>query len=293
MDIVAKTKRHPQAGETVLGNELKYYPGGKGANQAVAAAKLGAKTLMFGKVGGDTYGEQLIAFLKKQNIEVGVMVEPGASTGVAIITVSEETSDNTIVVVPGANLLLAAKDIDNINLEKGDILVSQFEIPIETVTALFKKGKKIGTINILNPAPAQVIAQDLLGMVDILILNETELGFISGSPIDINNNKSIEAAVDKIKIDNLTIVVTIGERGAIVFNNNDVIKIPGRKVRVVDTTGAGDCFVGALAAGLIESKPLPEALVFANIAASISVTRNGAGPSMPSLDEVIALQNII
>jgi len=288
-DIVVSAYHHPKIGETVFGNNLKYFPGGKGANQAIASAKLGSKTVMLGKVGGDIFGEQLIAFLKKQNIDTKILVENNAPTGTAIITVAGENFDNTIVVVPGANFLFAVQDIGNINLEKGDILVSQLEIPVETIEAFFQKGREAGTINIFNPAPAQIISESLLGMVDILILNETELNSISGMLVNIDSEESIKNAVQKIKDNSLMVAVTIGERGVIAFANGDIIKIPGRKVKVIDTTGAGDCFVGALAASMAGGKTFTESLAFANTAASVSVTREGAGSSMPNLDEVAAL----
>ncbi|MFA5886324.1 MAG: ribokinase [Patescibacteria group bacterium] len=288
-DIVVFAHHHPKIGETVFGNNLKYFPGGKGANQAIASAKLGARTVMLGRVGNDTFGEQLIVFLKQQNVETQILVEKDGPTGTAIITVAGQNSDNTIVVIPGANFLFTAQDIKDVSLEKGDILVSQFEIPIETVEAFFRKGRVAETINVFNPAPAQIISQSLLDIVDILILNETELSFISGMLVDVSSEESIKNAVQKIKNNNLIIVVTLGERGVIAFTDGNIIKVPGRKVKVIDTTGAGDCFVGALAASMARGKTFTESLVSANIAASISVTREGAGSSMPSLDEVATL----
>lgn len=288
-DIVVLAHHHPKIGETVFGSNLKYFPGGKGANQAIASAKFGAKTVMLGKVGGDIFGEQLIAFLKKQNIDTKILVENNAPTGIAIITVAGQTSDNTIVVVPGANFLFTAQDIKDVSLEKGDILVSQLEIPIETVEAFFRKGREAGTINVFNPAPAHIISKSLLDIVDILILNETELNSISGMLVDVDSEESIKNAVQKIKNNNLTIVVTIGDRGVIAFTDGEIIKVPGRKVKVIDTTGAGDCFVGTFVASMARGKNFTESLAFANIAASISVTREGAGSSMPNLDEVATL----
>jgi len=286
MDIVALASHHPKIGETILGTDLRYFPGGKGANQAVAAAKLGAKTVMIGKVGSDAFGGQLTEFIKQHGIEVKISATPEAPTGTAIITVAKGTSDNTIVVIPGANSLLAEKDIAGMDLGKGDVLISQLEIPLNTIIAFFRKGRQAGTLNIFNPAPAQVISKDLLQLVDILILNETELGAISGLPVDISDERSISLAAQKVKIDNLSVVVTLGVRGAIAFSNEGINKISGKKVNAVDTTGAGDCFIGAMAASLAEGKSFVESLATANVAASISVTRAGAGPSMPSREEM-------
>ena len=288
-DIVVFSKSHPKIGETTLGLDIKYFPGGKGANQAVASAKFGAKTLMLGKVGSDIFGNQLVTFLNQQNVETNVLVDQVMPTGIAIITVAEETANNTIVVVPGANFALAENDVNDINFGKGDILVSQFEIPIKTIEVFFKKGREVGTINILNPAPAQIISKNLFNLIDILVLNETELNFISGMSVDVTNGGSIKDAVNKIKHTNLAIVVTIGSRGVIAFLDEKIIRIPGREVKATDTTGAGDCFVGVLAASMAKGQSFTESINLANIAASISVTRKGAGPSMPSRDEVSAL----
>ena len=289
MDIVVTTKQYPKVGETVFGTNLEYFPGGKGANQAVSSAKLGAQTILLGRVGKDSFGEQLISFLKEQKVNTQIFVEEKIPTGTAIITVAEETANNTIVVVPGANFSLTEKDVTNANFEKRDILVSQFEIPTETITAFFKKGREVGTTNIFNPAPAQIITDDLFNLIDVLILNETELGFISELPVSVSDEQSIYSAIKKIQKDNLSIVVTLGERGVLAFHKGEIIPVAGRKVEAIDTTGAGDCFVGAMALGVSENKSFFDCLHFANMAASIAVTKKGAGPSMPTLDEVNSL----
>ncbi len=286
MDIVATTKYHPKNGETVFGSNLKYFPGGKGANQAIASSKLGAKTVMIGKVGDDPFGTQLVDFLKQQNVETSILIEKDTSTGIALITVAEENSDNTIVVISGANFLLTEKDIENIEFEKGDVLISQFEIPTKTIEAFFARGKKIGTINIFNPAPAQSISTNLLSLIDILVLNETELSFISGVTINASDEESILQAIQKLNNSHINVVITLGEKGVLAFHGNERIRILGKKVQAVDSTGAGDCFVGALAASILSGKSFSDSLTFANFAASISVTKEGAGSSMPTLEEV-------
>lgn len=287
MDIVAITKKHPKIGETVFGTDLKYFPGGKGANQAVSSARLGANTTLVGMVGADNFGKELIKFIEEQGVINKIGNTENFPTGTALITVSTETSDNTIVVIPGANFQLTAKDVDKVDINKGDILVCQFEIHMDTIKAFFEKGKKVGTINILNPAPAKSISKDLLKLINILILNETELEIISGSKIDIDDENSILNAITKIKIDNLSILVTLGEKGVICYIKDQIVKIEGKKVKAVDTTGAGDCFVGAIAAKLSNNSSLIEALEFANTAAAICVTKQGAGTSMPTLNEVL------
>ncbi len=286
MDIVATARRHPKNGETVFGSNLQYFPGGKGANQAIASSKLGAKTVMVGKVGDDAFGAQLIDFLKRENIETNISIEKGVPTGTALITVSEETSDNTIVVIPGANFSLSKGDIENADFGKGDILVSQFEIPDKTIEEFFSKGRRAGTVNIFNSAPARPISAEFLDLVDILILNETELSYISETSVEASKEESILTAIKKLQRNHLKIIVTLGEKGVLAFDGNKITRVPGRKVDSVDSTGAGDCFVGAFAAGILSGKFFAESLAFANIAASISVTRKGAGPSMPTLEEV-------
>lgn len=289
MDIVALTKNHPKVGETVFGTDLKYFPGGKGANQAVSASKLGGNTTMVGMVGEDAFGEELFKFLNEQGIQNSISFIKDVPTGTALITVSSETSDNTIVVIPGANFKLTEIEIEKVIFSKGDVLVSQFEIPVETIISFFKKGRENGTINILNPAPSKKISDELYELVDILILNESELELISNSVVDTTNDDSISKAVNKIKGFEKTIIVTLGEKGALGFIHDKIVKIEGRKVKAIDTTGAGDCFVGAIAAKISAEGSLADAMEFANLAASICVTRQGAGPSMPSLIEVEAL----
>lgn len=286
MDIVVLTERHPEVGETVFGTDLKYFPGGKGANQALASSKLGGITTIIGMVGADSFGEELVTFLEKQNVKTQVSVKTDVPTGTALITVSSTTANNTIVVVPGANNYLTEVEFENVEISKGDVLVCQFEIPIDTIKFVFEKGRKVGTINILNPAPAKLITDELLSLVDILILNESELEFLSESKVNIQDENSIASAVYKIKSRDLSVIVTLGENGAIGFTKDSIIKVEGEKVNAVDTTGAGDCFVGAVATMLSKSASMSTAIQFANTAASICVTKQGAGPSMPSLDEV-------
>ena len=178
MDVVATAERHPRLGETVAGREVLYFPGGKGANQAVAAAKLGAATTLIGRVGMDAFGRDLRAFLAAQGIDLAFVQDtPEAHTGTAIITVAN--ADNTIVVVPGANALVSAADVAQPLLAKGDVAVSQFEIPLPAISAFFKRARAAGATTILNPAPALPFDRELLDLVDILILNETELGFLA------------------------------------------------------------------------------------------------------------------
>jgi ribokinase len=290
MDVVATAKRYPRIGETVAGDAVLYFPGGKGANQAVAAAKLGATTTLIGRLGKDAFGGELKAFLAAQGIDLSFVQETSdAHTGTAVITVVD--ADNTIVVIPGANAHVSVADVAAPVLTKGDIAVSQFEIPLPTISAFFERARAAGATTILNPAPAIEFDAGMLELADILILNESELGFFTETELHdtdaparfIEAVKSLQSGKDKI------ICVTLGKRGVLAFINGEPLIVPSRTVNAVDTTGAGDCFVGAIAAQLAGRKSIREALVYANAAASICVQRMGAAPSMPTAAEVEAV----
>src|SRR5882757_6085048 len=290
MDVVATAERHPKVGETVAGKAVFYFPGGKGANQAVAAAKLGAPATLIGRLGTDAFGAQLRTFLAAQGVDLAFVKDTAeAHTGTALITIAN--ADNTIVVVPGANAMVSVEDIGAPILAKGDIAVSQFEIPLPTIGAFFARARAAGATTILNPAPAAEFDADLLDLVDILILNETELGFLTKTELRDTDDypRFIEAArslqINKDKI----ICVTLGKRGIVALIDGQPHTDLGRAVKAIDTTGAGDCFVGAVAALLADGQPVRSAFGYANIAASICVQRMGAAPSMPTVAEVSAV----
>jgi ribokinase len=290
MDVVATADRHPRIGETVAGQAVLYFPGGKGANQAVAAAKLGASAALIGRLGADAFGQELRAFLAAQGVDLTFVKDTAAAhTGTAIITLAN--ADNTIVVVPGANALVSSEDVGAPALGKGDIAVSQFEIPLPTITAFFKRARAAGAITILNPAPAIAFGQELLDLVDILILNETELGFLTKTGLRDTDEPArfIEAARLLHMGGDRIICVTLGKRGVLAMIDGEPSIIAGRAVTAVDTTGAGDCFVGALAAQLAGGTTIRDALAYANAAASICVQRMGAATSMPTVEEVSAI----
>jgi ribokinase len=289
MDVVATAERHPKPGETVAGREVFYFPGGKGANQAVAAAKLGAATTLIGRVGADGFGRELRTFLTAQGVDLAFVQDtPEAHTGTAVITLAN--ADNTIVVIPGANAHLSAADVIMPLLTKGDVAVSQFEIPLPTIGAFFARARAAGATTILNPAPALPFNRELLDLVDILVLNESELGLLAGAELGgaDGHARFIEAARSLQACAEQTICVTLGKRGGIALVDGELVVIPGRAVEALDSTGAGDCFVGAVAAQLANGKPIRDAFDTANIAASICVQRMGAAPSMPTAAEVEA-----
>jgi ribokinase len=290
MDVVAMAERHPGIGETVAGHAVLYFPGGKGANQAVAAAKLGAPTTLIGRLGTDAFGDELRAFLTVQGVDLSFVQQTSeVHTGTAVITIAN--ADNTIVVISGANALVSAADVAGLAFAKDDIAVSQFEIPLPTISAFFERARTAGATTILNPAPAIDSKRELLDLVDILILNESELGLLANTelrdtddpPLFFEAARSLQTGKDK------TICVTLGKRGVLALVEGKPLIIPGHTVKAVDTTGAGDCFVGAVAAQLAAEKSLHDALHYANAAASICVQRMGASPSMPTAADVEAV----
>ena len=289
MDVVATAERHPAVGETVAGKQVLHFPGGKGANQAVAAAKLGAETILIGRLGADAFGTELRTFLAGQGVDLSLVRDSAeAHTGTAIITIAN--ADNTIVVIPGANGLVSPGDVATVRFAKGDVAVSQFEIPLPAIAAFFERARAAGATTILNSAPARQVSAELLGLVDILVLNETELGLLAGKTLSEGDKIEcfVEAATSLRANESQTICVTLGKRGVVALLGGEALMVRGRAVTAVDTTGAGDCFVGAVAAQLAQGASLRDALRYANVAASISVQRMGAAPSMPTADEVEA-----
>jgi ribokinase len=290
MDVVATAARHPRIGETVAGNAVLYFPGGKGANQAVAAAKLGASTTLIGRLGKDAFGDELKAFLAAQGVDLSFVQQTSeAHTGTALITIAN--ADNTIVVIPGANALVSAADVSGVAFAKGDIAVSQFEIPLASISAFLNRARAAGATTILNPAPAIEVERDLLDLADILVLNESELGLLAKTELRDTDAAAvfIEAARSLQTRKEKTICVTLGRRGALALVEGKTLIIPGHTVEALDTTGAGDCFVGAVAAQLAGGKSIRDALHYANAAGSICVQRMGAAPSMPTAAEVEAV----
>ena len=288
MDVVATAERHPRIGETVTGDAVLYFPGGKGANQAVAAARLGAPTRLIGRLGKDAFGDELKAFLAAQGVDLSFVQQTSvAHTGTAVIIIA--TADNTIVVIPGANALVSAADVAAPVLAKGDVAVSQFEIPLPSISAFFSRARAGGATTILNPAPAIEAERDLLDLADILVLNESELGLLAKTELrDTDAAAVFIEAARSLQTKGKTICVTLGKRGVLALVDGKPLIIPGHTVKAIDTTGAGDCFVGAVAAQLATGASIREALDYANSAASICVQRMGAAPSMPTAAEVEA-----
>ncbi|MCA9913542.1 MAG: ribokinase [Anaerolineae bacterium] len=285
MDVVVTAERHPQLGETIFGNELNFFPGGKGNNQAVAAKRLGGDVQLVGRLGDDSFGKTMHEFLQSEGLNLDhLRILPDAPTGTALITVNAD-SENTIIVVSGANRRFHPDELESVALSSGDVLVSQFEVPQESIRALFRRAQDVGAVTILNPAPAEPFIEGLQSLVSVLVVNETELAFFANIPLTEDQDMLIEAA-RKFRTEGQIIVVTLGKRGLLCIQDDQVIEVEGRPVHAVDTTGAGDCFVGALAVALSEKMELATALDFANHAASISVQRMGAATSLPHRSEL-------
>lgn len=278
MDFVVRVKRLPAPGETVLGHSFQMVPGGKGANQAVAAGKLGAQSIhvkMIGRVGLDPFADHLKASLSAANVDVtavhGTHAQP---TGVALIHV-EDSGQNSIVVASGANMELHVSAVEAMRrvFKGAKIALFQLETPLDTVTAALKIAREEGLTTILDPAPAQALPAELLAHVDILTPNETEAEALGG-----------HAAIVAQGV--RSVIYKLGPKGCVLFASDELMEIPGFAVNAVDTTAAGDTFNGALAVALAEGWPMPHAIRFANAAAAISVTRLGAQSSTPTRAEV-------
>ncbi|SJZ55830.1 ribokinase [Garciella nitratireducens] len=287
MDLVINTNKIPRPGETVIGKNFKQIPGGKGANQADAAAKLGAQVNMIGAIGKDSIGDKLKMHLKQDGVNIQSIVEKeGKSTGVATVIV-EESGNNAITVIPGANYELQIKDVQKYReiIINSDILVTQLEIPQDAVKEALKIAKQERKITILNPAPAAELDKDILKYVDILTPNETELEYLSGHKTD--TFKNVEIAGKTLLNQGIKkLVVTLGEKGCLYICENKTKYFPAYKVKTVDTTAAGDGFNAALAVSLSKGETIEEAIKFATKVAAMTVTKEGAQISLPLKKEV-------
>lgn len=286
MDLVVTTPRVPAMGETILGSGFMIAPGGKGANQAVAAARLGGDVTMIGCVGGDIFGRKLIENLELNGVNTkNVKTLQDHSTGVAMIVVKD--GNNCIIVDPGANRKLKPKDIDNLEdlIKESFIVVIQLEIPLNTVERAVEIAKKHNVQVILNPAPAVKLNDELFSKIDFFTPNESECEIITGMPV-----KSIEDAKAAVAYLNgkgiKTVVVTLGGDGVVYNRNSEVIYKPVPDVEVVDTTAAGDSFSGALALSLAKGEDIDSAIDFANIVGTLTVTKKGAQTSLPDMEDV-------
>jgi ribokinase len=288
MDVVVQSARRPVPGETLLGATVSFLPGGKGLNQAVAAARLGVPTAMVGAVGNDAFANSLRAFLADNDIDcTGVREVDGPATGVALIQVAQK--DNAITVASGANLHFT-KEMVRHEPRDDEVWVAQFETPIAATEAVLKRARAAGARTILNLAPFVPHADRLMKVVDVAVLSEIELAQATGTKLRAASaQQEVIAACQKLRAKGArAVVATLGARGAIVVTADGATAIPAFRAKVVDTTGAGDCFVGVLAARMSAGATPIEAARYASAAASCSVERLGAAPSMPTAQEVAA-----
>lgn len=287
MDLVVKSKRIPAVGETILGGDFIMAPGGKGANQAVSAAKLGAQVFFIAKLGDDIFGSQSLNNFKKEGVNTKYVLQTReAPSGVALIMVDEE-GNNLIVVAPGANQRLSPQDVKEAesDIASSGALVAQLEVPIETIEFAAGLANKCKVPFILDPAPAQKLSPQLLKMVDVLTPNETEAQLLTGVEVT-DDDSARRAAENLLQCGVKAVILTMGAKGFLLAANDRIEFVTARKVKAADATAAGDAFTGSLAFGLAKGQTLSDAALFANNVAALSVTKMGAQPSMPTLQEV-------
>jgi len=292
MDLVVKSKRIPAVGETILGGDFIMVPGGKGANQAVAAAKLGAEVYFIAKLGNDVFAEQSLNNFKKEGINTKYVIQTEeAPSGVALIMVDDE-GNNLIVVAPGANQTLLPADVKRAesDIASCGAVVAQLEVPLETIEFAAKMANDLKVPFVLDPAPARELGPELLRMVDVLTPNETEAQILTG--IEVTDEESARAASKNLlERDIKAVILTLGGKGFLLADNEEARYVSAQKVDAVDSTAAGDAFTGSLAVGIAENKALLDAALFANYVAALSVTKMGAQSSMPTLQEVKSFMN--
>jgi ribokinase len=288
MDVIVESRRRPQAGETLLGAKVSFLPGGKGLNQAVAAARLGASTAMLGAVGPDAFGNALRGFLADNDVDSsGVRALQQRATGLALIQVAQ--GDNAITVASGANQHFTSGMV-RLRPHDDEVWVAQFETPVATTYALLMQARQAGARTVLNMAPFIPYPVRLLRCVDVAVLNEIELAQATGVLLRAaSSRRAVGEACEKLRSRGpRAVIATLGERGAVVVTKDGQTNVPAFAAKVVDTTGAGDCFVGALAVKLAAGATPVEAARYACAAASCAVEKLGAGPSMPSTKDVAA-----
>ena len=288
MDLVIYSNASPSEGETIFGNSFETFLGGKGANQAVAAARMGSEVSFAGKVGSDLFGKKLKEKLESENIDTDLLQEHSGESGVAFINVIESTSQNQITVVSGANAHAQSDQFSDEVLSSSEIILSQLEMPLQEIEKLFLRASSDGCLRILNVAPALQLSETLFNETDIFLVNELELSALSEKPLLIDDINSVKESIDSLQLhDDQSIVVTLGSQGVYVHQQGKNEFFSGHEVNAVDTTGSGDCFIGAMASHMLLNKNLFEAAEFANKAAALSVTKKGASISMPNRQEVL------
>jgi ribokinase len=284
-DLVVRSPRFPKPGETISGEDLQIIPGGKGANQAVAAARQGASVSMVGRVGNDSFGPELIKNLQQNNVDTDhVQTDSQAATGTATIIV-DANGQNSIVLSPGGNGRVSPADVEAVSFSGHKLLLLQLEIPIETVLAAAQRAKQSGLRVVLNPAPARPLPEELISSSDFIVPNEPELSMLTDQTVnDIESAKKAAKSLLERGVQN--VIVTLGANGALIVNKQITKHVPSFKVEVVDTTAAGDAFIGGFASALLQNKPLEEAVRYGCACGALAATKFGAQPSLPTKEEV-------
>lgn len=288
MDMVARMERFPQAGETLIGQSVQYFPGGKGANQCVAAARLGGKVQMVGMLGEDAYGRQFRQILTEDGIGGRYVFGCQLPTAVAQVQINGQ-GQNRIVVIPSANHAFGFEELDRVDdlLRQSRLVVLQLEMRLDVTMEIIRRCYGYGVPVVLNPAPAVPLEPEILAMVTYLTPNETELAILSGMPTDtLEQQKAAARHLNELGVK--TCIATLGEAGALVSTSEEQYVVPAYRVDAVDTVAAGDSFNGALAVALTEGKALKEAVRFANAMAALTVQVSGAIPSLHTRAEVEA-----
>jgi ribokinase len=283
-DLVVRAPRFPQPGETISGDDLQVIPGGKGANQAVAAARLGSNVSMLGRVGRDNFGDFLLDNLRLNQVDSQFVQRDDASTGTAIIVV-DSNGQNSIVLSAGANGKVSAADVENASFLNHDLLLLQLEIPIPTVLGAAQRAKENNLQVILNPAPAQKVSDELVGLADFIIPNESELSLLTN--MDVKDISSAEQA-SRVLLERgaKNVIVTLGDKGALIVNRDQVTHVDTFEVHVVDTTAAGDAFIGGFSTALLQNVSLEESVRYGCACGALATSKFGAQPSLPGKEEV-------
>ncbi|WP_100010017.1 ribokinase [Lentibacillus sediminis] len=287
MDLTVRTSRVPQNGETIIGDSFFRSPGGKGANQAVAMARLGAEVTMIGRVGNDLFGNEFISLLEEENVDhQNVSIDNDLATGVGSITLDTD-GNNRIVVVPGANLTYKTSDLGNCAdvIRNADLLVVQLEMDIEMIEQAITLAYQSGVPIILNPAPAQKLSEELLQKITYLTPNETEAEILTGVKVaSVKDAKKAAHVLHARGVEN--VILTLGDRGTFLSTSQNTEHLSGYQVKALNTVAAGDAFNGALAFEIVRGKSIKESVLFANAVGALAVTKEGAIPSLPRYEEV-------